>query len=75
MVGVWSAVSDCGQTVSDVEQGAGAGMTVNVGDMGGIQEVNGVSIAKGAPSVAPLAWRVGPICRISYEGGQRHTGF
>lgn len=66
----------CGQRcVSDVEQGAGAGMTVNVGDMGGIQEVNGVSIAKGAPSVAPLAWRVGPICRISYEGGQRHTGF
>lgn len=33
MVGVWSVVSDCGQTVSDGEQGAGAGMTVNVGDV------------------------------------------
>lgn len=77
MVGVWSAVSTCGQTVSDGEQGAGAGMIVNVGDVegAGIQEVSSVSIAKGTAPVAPIAWMVGPICRISYEGGQRDTGF
>lgn len=56
MVGAWSTASDCRQTLCDGEQGAGAGTCdiVAVEDVErGIQEVNGVSIARGAPPMAP----------------------